>query len=159
MHNKRTTDAFERAKEYAFLLLKFRQRSETEIRQRLERKKFDTAIIKDTVAFLTEKGFLDDRRFAVAWAESRLKKPFGLRRVRQELKIKGICGEVIEEVSAEAGARYPEKEIVEAIVRKRLKGFAGEDTVTIKRRLYGYLLRRGFSCDVTTETINRLLKQ
>jgi regulatory protein len=159
VRNRRTVDTFERAKEYSFLLLKFRQRSEKEIRNRLERKEFAIKVIEEVLAFLKEKGFLDDRRFAVAWTESRLKKPFGLRRVKQELRIKGIAAEIIDQVCAEAGARYPENKIVDVIALKKLRNYADKDTVTQKRRLYGYLIRRGFSSDVIAEAINRLVKE
>ncbi|MFA5096766.1 MAG: regulatory protein RecX, partial [Candidatus Omnitrophota bacterium] len=81
--NKRT-EAFEKAREYAFLLLKFRLRSENELVQRLRRKKIPAETIKEVISFLEEKKFIDDNVFARAWLSSRLKRPFGLRRIRQE---------------------------------------------------------------------------
>ena len=54
------------AKEYAFLLLKFRLRSEKELAQRLRQKKFSETIIQDTLTFLKDKQFIDDQIFALA---------------------------------------------------------------------------------------------
>ncbi len=44
-----------------------------------------------------EKDFINDSYFAGAWIDSRLLRPLGLRRIRQELKIKGIANEIIDE--------------------------------------------------------------
>jgi regulatory protein len=75
----------EKARAYAFLLLKFRPRSELELSQRLKRKKFSQEIVFKSIAFLKEKKFLDDDCFARNWINSRIKKPLGLRRLRKEL--------------------------------------------------------------------------
>ena len=74
-------DQLQKAKNYAFLLLKFRPRSEKEISERLKRKKFDTAVIRETILFLKEKSFVDDSYFAKVWLESRIKRPLGLRKL------------------------------------------------------------------------------
>ena len=51
------------AQEYAFFLLKLRDRSIGEIRHKMAEKKFEPAEIAKTVDFLIEKKFLDDARF------------------------------------------------------------------------------------------------
>ncbi len=78
----------EKARAYAFLLLKFRLRRENELLARLKQKGFSEQVSKDTVNFLKEKEFIDDRVFAKGWVASRLKRPFGLRRIKQELNLK-----------------------------------------------------------------------
>ncbi|MCX5701786.1 MAG: regulatory protein RecX, partial [Candidatus Omnitrophica bacterium] len=95
MH-KKDKDLEEKAREYAFLLLKFRTRSEHELWGRLKKKKFSPEIIKITLSFLKDKNFIDDNYFAKTWIDSRLKKPFGIRKIREELKLKGIDKEIIE---------------------------------------------------------------
>lgn len=139
------SNTLQKAKEYAFLLLKFRLRSEQEIYQRLKKKRFDEEIIKDAILFLKERGFLDDRLFAKAWIESRLKKPFGLRRIRQELRLKGIDKQTIDTQISQIENVYPEGDLVKEIARERLKKLKGIEPHSAKRRVYAYLLRRGFS--------------
>ena len=51
------------AQEYAFFLLKLRDRSIGEIRHKMAEKKFEPDEIAKTVDFLIEKKFLDDARF------------------------------------------------------------------------------------------------
>lgn len=146
----------QKAREYAFLLLKFRQRSEKEVYQRLKSKKFDEQVINETLAFLKAKDFIDDKLFAKAWIESRLKKPLGLRRIRQELNLKGIDKEVIDSHIEKVKEKYPEEEIVLEIAKERLGRLRGIDSDSVKRRMYSYLLRRGFSPEVVIDVINQL---
>ena len=153
MKNK-DTGQLQKAKNYAFLLLKFRPRSEKEIILRLKQKKTADKIIKETIDFLKSKDFLDDASFARAWVQSRIRRPLGLRRIRQELKIKGIEQETIDNQIAAIKEGYCEETIVAKIVKERfakLKGIAPDKT---RRRIFDYLVRRGFSSDIITEVIN-----
>ncbi len=150
------SDSLKDAREYAFLLLKFRQRSAQEIRQRLKKKKFTPQAIEETVSFLKEKKFIDDLSFARAWVAERLKKPFGLRRIKLELSQKGISAPVIEESLMQAKDGYAEEEVVREVARDRFARLRGIEPQKCKRRLYGYLFRRGFSPEVIIEALNNL---
>lgn len=145
-----------KAKNYAFLLLKYRLRSEKEIAQRLKRKKFEDAAIKDTIAFLKDRDFLNDSVFAKAWIESRLKKPMGLRRIKQELAVKGINREVIEDQIRELEGLYPQEDVVIKLAQKRFEHLKNIEPLKAKQRIYAFLLRRGFSPDVVGEAISKL---
>ena len=157
--NKKNADSLEKAKGYAFLLLKFRQRSEKELEQRLKRKKFSEEIIRKTVEFLREKEFLNDNLFAKSWIESRIKRPFGLRRIKEELKDKGLDKQIIEEKISEVKESYSEEAVVEQLARMRLGKLKGIEAFAARRRVYAYLIRRGFSPEVVTEVINQLCEQ
>lgn len=146
----------QKARAYAFLLLKFRLRSEKEILRRLKRKKFPEGIIEETVAFLRQKRFLDDSLFAKAWIDSRLKRPLGLRRIRQELKLKGVERQIIESQIQARTEHYSEEEIVFEIAREKLNKLKSVEPQKAKRRIYGYLLRRGFSPEVIIDVMGRL---
>ena len=156
MIQARTLDAFGRAKEYAFLLLKFRVRTEKEIIDRLKKKKFEEEIIGRVVQFLKEKQFLDDEDFARAWIESRINKPTGLRRLRDELRQKGVAPEIINGQLDRIKEHYSEQDIVAQAASAKLEKVKGVDPQKAKRRVYAYLLRRGFSPDVVIEVINQL---
>lgn len=145
----------QKAKNYAFLLLKFRLRSEKELYQRLKKKKFDEAIIRQTLAFLKDKNFINDADFTKAWIESRIKKPLGFRRLKQELNLKGVDKEIIDSSIAQVKEDYHEEEVVQKIVRRKFKKLSGIDPKKAKARIYGYLLRRGFSADTVIEALNQ----
>ena len=54
--------------------------------------------------------------------------------------------------------KYPEEEIVEKVAKERLNRLKGLDPVSVKRRLYSYLLRRGFSPEIVNDIVMRLCK-
>ena len=155
--NKRT-EAFAKARDDAFFLLKFRLRSVDELFLRLKRKKFPEVTAREVVAFLKDKKFIDDNVFAKAWLNSRLKRSLGLRRIRQELGQKGVEKEVVEsEISKVKG--YSESEIVLGLAKKRLEKLKAVERAVAKRRVYAYLVRRGFSPEAVIDTLNQLCTQ
>jgi regulatory protein len=154
--NNRNTEALEKARAYAFLLLKFRLRSENELYQRLKKKEFKEPVIKQTLAFLKEKAFIDDREFTRLWVTSRIKKPLGLFRLRQELRLKGVDKDIIEAQLEKIKEDYSEGEVVSKIARARFEKFVGIEPYKAKRRLFQYLSRRGFSPDTITDALNQL---
>ncbi len=147
---------FQKAKDYAFLLLKFRLRSENELAGRLKQKKFESAVIKKVISFLKEKAFLDDQEFAHSWISSRAKRPFGARRLRQELRLKGVDRDIIEAELARMSEVYPEGEVVSRLAGSRFEKLHGIEPHKAKRRIYEYLVRRGFSMDIIRDTLEQL---
>jgi len=136
--------------------LKFRLRSEAELIVRLKQKGFSDNLAQDTVDFLKDKEFIDDRLFARSWVASRLKRPFGIRRIKQELLGKGLDKQIIEDSLEQAKKGYSETQTVSQLARQRFARLAGIDPQKAKARVYGYLLRRGFSPDIVSETIKQL---
>jgi len=145
----------EKAREYAFLLLKFRLRSEKELLQRLRQKGFSEELCHDTVNFLKDREFIDDRIFAKGWVSSRLRRPFGLRRIRQELVQKGLDKEIIEETFVQAKEDYDEAGIVRKLAGQRFSKLKGIEPLKAKQRVYAYLMRRGFSPDLIGDVLNK----
>jgi regulatory protein len=131
-------------------------RSQKEIEERLKRKGFEEKLIKETVGFLKEKHFIDDEIFAKNWIEWRLRNSLGIRKIRQELRAKGVPQAVIDNKVQEIGPGFPEEEIVSTIARERFIKLKDIEPNSAKRRIYAYLLRRGFSPDTVIEAINRL---
>ena len=143
----------EKAKEYAFLLLKFRLRSQKELAGRLKQKGFPEELCRDTVNVLKDKQFIDDRVFAKGWVSSRLKRPFGLRRIKQELVEKGLDKETIAETFAQVKEDYDEGSIVKRLAEQRFSRLKGVESIKAKQRVYAYLTRRGFSPDLIGDVV------
>jgi regulatory protein len=156
---KSKKDSLEAAKEYAFLLLKFRLRSIKELEERLKKKKFNPEIIKETIAFLKEKRFLDDTIFARGWIQSRIKRPMGIRKIKQELNLKGIDKEIIESSIRELKEDYSEEDIVRELAQERFSKLKDIEPRSAQRRVYAYLMRRGFPPDIVIDAISNLCKQ
>ncbi|MFA5430898.1 MAG: regulatory protein RecX [Candidatus Omnitrophota bacterium] len=142
---------------YAFLLLKFRPRSVREMEFRLQKKGFSPAAVADTISFLQDKKFLDDASFARAWAQSRVARSYGLSRIGRELSSKGV-----ERILAEkaldrllAGGYSEEKAAVELVISRKRSLLRGGEKLKLKRRLFAFLSRRGFSPGVAVNVTER----
>ena len=145
-----------KARESAFRLLKLRPRSEYELRQKLERKQYPDETIDETIQYLKQLQLIDDRRFTKAWISSRLARPFGLNRIRHELKLKGIEDQIIQEELSTAKETFTEDEAVLTLAQRRFKKYKNIERMKAKRRTYEYLLRRGFSGAAITKALRQL---
>jgi len=153
---KSNPDILTKAKKYAFLLLKSRPRSEKELRERLEIKKIDSTIIKEVIGLLKAGKLIDDAQFAKLWIAQRLEKPFGLGKIQEELKLKGIREAIIEKQLNEIRQGYSEEEVVLETAKEKLAKDSGQDLLKAKRKIYSYLLRNGFSEDKVRECMDKL---
>ena len=158
MKRRNNSDLRLKARISAFRLLKYRLRSENELRQRLRKKKIPEDIIEETVLFLKEKKFIDDRQFARLWTDSRLRGNLGLRRINIELKQKGLRQELIDETIDEMRRSYDEEKIVYALAQEQWKKLKKLTRDKARQRLYAWLLRRGFSVEAVIDTINKICK-
>lgn len=145
-----------KARNSAFRLLKLRPRSEYELRQKLKRKQYSDGIIDETIQYLKQLQLIDDRRFTKAWINSRLARPFGLNRIRQELKLKGIEDQIIKEELSTAKETFTEDEAVLNLAQRRFKRYKNIERIKAKRRTYEYLVRRGFSSAAITKAVRHL---
>lgn len=150
--------SFNKARQYGYLLLKFRPRSSKEISQRLRRKGFDAKTIKEVTFYLEEKKFINDGDFSQAWIESRVRRGFGFKRIKLELEQKGIDKQIFDSQIREIKQRYPEKDILNRLAKERWPRLRNLPLQKAKQRLFGYLARRGFSPELIIESVNDLAK-
>lgn len=142
-----------KGKNYCFRLLKVRQRSQAEIEQRLKARQYPSSMVRKLVQYLSGLDLLDDAKFAQDWAKMRLSKDFGHRRISSELRQKGIAEAVIKSLMQDIGHNADEEKTVQKIAHKRFLRYKNLDAPIAQRRLYGYLIRRGFSENVILKTI------
>jgi len=147
----------ERAMQYAFCVLGYRQRSEHEMRQRLERKGYSAQVTDQTLAKLSRLGLLDDREFVESWMSAR--PGVGPARLKQELRIKGIDRTLAEEMIATGISAEDEWnsawQVASRAMQRYAQPFAREDILRVRR----LLMRRGFSYDVISRVCARLSTQ
>ena len=142
-------------------LLKFRQRSEYEIRQRLAQGAYEPSVSEEAIRYFKDNGYLDDRLFAKQWIDARLDKPLGLRAIRVELQRKGVSPEIIDELLTQKKQTIDERAIVEKVAEKYFAAVKEKKELSprLKPRFYGYLLRRGFSPEVISEVVQKFFKE
>ncbi|MEO5815314.1 MAG: regulatory protein RecX [Gemmatimonadaceae bacterium] len=131
----------------AINMLAFRARSSVELARTLVRKGEEKAHVDRAVERLREQGFLDDAAFAQSFARAKVVGASqSRRRVQQELSRKGVARDVsdaaIDHVFEEEGV--DPLAIVEQAARRKLRSLAKLEPAVRKRRLYGFLARRGY---------------
>lgn len=143
--------------EKALRYLSFRNRSVKELRTFLLGKGYDPEVVSRTLTRLEEVGLVDDRAFAKAWAEVRVKsKGMGERLLEHELRQKGITKEIIRG-AVEGLGEEEERALSLALARvERLKGL---DKETAKRRLAGFLHRKGYSGEVVYDVVRKAFEK
>ncbi len=156
MDHANSEESIRKAKIIVFRLLKFRSRSEQELRDKLRAKNLSSPIAEQTIRYFKDCKLIDDRLFARQWTSSRMKKPFGLGRIRLELHKKGIGAEIIEDVLQKAGYQYDELAIVIPLAQHRAAQYTKVSPEKIRQRVYGYLLRRGFSGDAVMKAVKSI---
>ncbi|HVA88373.1 MAG TPA: regulatory protein RecX [Chloroflexota bacterium] len=133
-----------------------RPRSSAEVRARLRRERFDPEVIDACLGELERHGLLDDRRFAALWVENRVTfSPRSARSLEQELRSKGIDRDVVEETLAASDSGGDAEMAVQA-GRRRLHSMARLDEETFRRRMGGFLARRGFNYEAAAAAIAQL---
>ncbi len=143
-----------RAKNAAYRYLTFRQRSRAEVVQKLREKEFDPSVIQTVLADLTRLGYINDEQFAAQWASSRVRlRGYGRRRIEQELKDKGLDRDVVRKALEEIVDTETERETARKEADKKLNTMKLQDRETRRRRLAGFLERKGFPYDIIRDIL------
>ena len=125
-----------------------RELSEQQIRQRLARKEYGQDDIDEAVARLRDERAIDDRRVAeaIARTETGIRKR-GKVRVRMQLERAGISKDTATAAIEDIFGGIDDEALLEASLRKRLRG---RETIADDRefaRLFRYLIGQGFESD------------
>lgn len=136
----------------ALNFLGYRARSKREVRDRLGRYGYDGGTIEVVVERLDELGYLDDKEFARNAARQKALK-YGPRRVALDLRKGGVESETARQAVDEAFADLSESESAYSAAARRYNTREGSDAEA--RRVYGFLMRRGFSADVCAEVARK----
>lgn len=151
-------DELFRAKEAAFHLLKYRQRSKSEMHQRLKQKKFSESVVETTITELEAKKYLNDTDFARQFAQDQLvRKNIGPLRLRAELNKKQVPEKIINSVIDEIYKEHDVYELAASAAEKKLTTMRNDDRESKYRKITGYLARRGFSWDVINNVLDKKL--
>ncbi|MFN2492556.1 MAG: regulatory protein RecX, partial [Pyrinomonadaceae bacterium] len=142
---------FQRAVE----LLAAKPRSIAELRERLvEGRGASKAVVEVVIAGLREYGYLDDERFAVGYASSKVRQhPVGRRRLAQSLALKKVDRSVADEALDQVFAETPEEELIDRAVEKRIRLRGHPRTRAEAKSLFDHLLRQGFAFELVSEKV------
>jgi len=134
-----------KAYSYATYILASRMYTVKEIQDKLRRRDVSEVIIDSVVAKLLETRLLDDEVYAKNFVETSVKQgKKGAKRIRDELKNKGILDEIIVEVLADFDQN---QEILKRELEKCWYKYSKFSGYEHKQKVTQALARRGFSFD------------
>ena len=132
-----------RAKLRAMHLLQKMDRTKWELERKLQESGYPQVVVKRALEYVESFHYIDDKRYAAMYIQSQKTKK-GKARIKMELVRKGVFSEVIAEVFEETEDETDTKETIRSLIEKKCSNPTQMDEKE-KRKLYGFLLRRGFS--------------
>ncbi len=149
-------DEAEKAYQRALNYLSYRERSEEEVCGNLRKHDFPDTAIEEVLERLRRNTLLSDKRFAEKWVENRdAFHPRSRRALAMELRQKGISSSIIDEVLTEVD----DHKMAYNAAQKKLRRLQDLEWPEFRKKLHGYLGRRGFSYGVTAEVTKQVWEE
>lgn len=139
-----------RARAKSLSLLKDRDRTEQDIRTKLQQYAYPDAVIEDAIAYLYHYHYLDDERYISQYLfQNRERK--STRQIVQELRQKGISEEQIQKALEQEEEENQEENKEEMAARMLYEKYCRRrcvEDLPHKQKAAVYLMNRGFSWDL-----------
>ena len=146
-------DEYERGKEIALRLITNRPRSKKEVLDRMREKDVDEAVRERVITRMEELDLLDDEAFARYWIDQRARfKPRGIPLLRQELQQKGVDRQIVNDLLQE----LDNSAAVMQAAEKKARSLSHYPEDQFRKKLTGFLQRRGFHYEEIRDTVNEL---
>jgi regulatory protein len=140
-------------------LLAASPKSSQELKRKLSDKGYSAEIIDQALQDLRTQGVLDDTRYAKdLMARLTLGKAVGRHKIAFELKRHGISKKISSELLETLS---DEEEMERALEQARLKwgGWSKLDPQKRKKRLYDFLIRKGYDFQIAQDILQKLVKE
>ncbi|MGN0344124.1 MAG: regulatory protein RecX [Lachnospiraceae bacterium] len=142
-----------RAKKRAMHLLERMDRTEAELRKKLLESEYPEDLAEDAIAYVKSFHYVDDARYADCYVRLRGEgKSRG--KLLAELQQKGVDRELASQVLSEYEGERDEPQMIRELMQRR---HYDPQTASLQeqRRMYGYLMRRGFQSTDIFKAIGR----
>ena len=138
---------------HAISYVSFRLRSAKEIHEYLSKRiKGNKEYVRLAESRLKELGYIDDDMYAKRFIESRNRsRPKGKKLIQMELKRKGISSDIIENIDGSN-----DLELARGVAQKKYLLWKKLPVLEQKKKLFGFLQRRGFSSTVVFRVIDEV---
>lgn len=140
---------------YALWLLGRQTYTASRLRDRLIRRGYSSEEAGDAIAYLLEIGYLDDAAYATNYVTGRSLAGNGPRKLRWELKSRGVNAEIIDD----AISQVPHQtlfEQAERLAERRLRGKDRGDPKVIAGT-YRYLVQRGYDYALVEDVVQKVI--
>ena len=151
-------ERLQKALDLAYAYVNPRDRTVSEVRQRLARRGVSDDLAEEAVQILGEQGFLDDTRFARLFvADKRTLEEWGSERIRRGLLSRGIDRHLVDEAVAEAAdadpGEEPQSELDRALALLRRRFPEPPQDRRDRNRALGILLRKGYESELALDAL------
>ena len=138
-----------------------RDRTVAQVRRHLRKAAFEPEDVEVAIADMMRLKLLDDEQYARQWVEARLreKRPAGRRKFALDLRRKGVDPGRIDIVMDEYRERLESGEVVVDLLRRQQWRYRGLDQVTARRRMLGYLSRRGYDRETADSAVQQVWEE
>ena len=134
-----------------------RAKSRAELHTQLLKRGVAVEISSSVLDSLELQGLLNDLEFAKIWAESRRRqKKLSSGVIIQELRVKGVAPDIIEEVMQE-NDEEAEFQLAYGLAERKYRSSVHLDREVIYRRIHSLLARKGFNHQITDRIMRELL--
>ena len=136
-----------RAKLRAMNLLQKRTYTEKQLRDKLKEGFYSEEIIEDTISYVKSFHYVDDEQYALDYLTYH-EGSKSMRQMEMDLYKKGISKETYRQALflwEENGGKQDEQEMIRSLLEK--KHYSADWDLKNKQKLYGFLLRKGYSPD------------
>jgi regulatory protein len=140
------------ALDLSYRYLGFRDRTVVEVRRHLESKRVEPDTIEQTVAELSDLGYLDDARFAQRFVEDRRTLDhWGNERIERKLLSAGVDAGLVTAALTAGDAAESQFSAALAILSRRFRTPPESDRD--RDRALGFLVRKGYELEVAYDVI------
>lgn len=144
--------------DHATRLLGMRMQSERELRTKLGRKDYGSRVIDAVIENLKRLNYVDDEKFAADRAKDQATlKKHGKARAVQELMKAGVSRELADKATTQAYEDVDPRVSAVEVAKKKAATLSRYDRDTAKRRLIGFLQRRGFDYETVQYAVEKVL--
>jgi len=144
-----------KAQDLALHFIGYKMRTVKEIRMKLSEKEFSEDVIERVIVFLEKYGYADDREYCRKYIKEKLRmKPKSGYALKIELKQRGVSSRIIDEVMLET-EMDEEGDAFRWLERKSRGNWPPADEKQ-KKKLYDFLLRKGYSYDIIGEAFRQM---
>jgi regulatory protein len=134
-----------------------RDHSEHELRSALAGEGHSEEDIAAALERVKASRYLDDKTYAERYTRSRLAgRGHGRALIRHGLRVRGVKGEVVDRALKQAATDGTEKEALDAVARKYWKLHPKVEPETRMKRLWAFLMRRGFPAALVHDRLQAL---
>ncbi len=141
----------------AFSYLTARPRTAGEMERYLYKQQYGEVEVYECIERLKELGYLNDKKFAADFIESRLNtKPVSRRKLREQLRGHDLDGEIIEEALL-AVTDEVERKNAAAVAEKYWQQFEGLEEAERKARVIRRLAGRGYDFSIVRESVSAIM--